>query len=58
MYVCETHRIYIIYIAVIITKLNFKLYILVIITLSIAEPEIVVSHWPFSNQFQDLAKQK
>ena len=23
-----------------------------------AEPEIAVGHWPFSDQFQDLAKQK
>ena len=25
---------------------------------TIAEPEIAVGHWPFSDQFQDLANQK
>ena len=31
---------------------------IIICTRTSSEPEIAVGHWPFSDQFQDLAEQK
>ena len=33
-------------------------HVYALVCMNCAEPEIAVSHWPFSDQFQDLAEQK